>query len=105
MNNKHMITNQQTGTRIDENRARHLSDSYPILADSPPGGFSFNQYLIVGHFLAAAPNAVPFSSAIAALTTIKDFADRPGRALNDAERLVIGRHQLQWLYTLHVPHG
>lgn len=41
-----MITNPQTGTRIDEVAAGIYRISTPIPPEAFPGGFSFNQYLI-----------------------------------------------------------
>jgi flavorubredoxin len=56
-------------------------------------------------FLAAAPRAVPVCSAIAAMVSVNDLADRPARGLADGEVLPIGRHALRWLDAPHVPHG
>jgi len=56
-------------------------------------------------WLAVAPNAAPLCSTIAAMVSIGDLADRPPRALADGERLVLGRHTVQWFDTPHVPHG
>jgi flavorubredoxin len=56
-------------------------------------------------FLAAAPNAVAVCSRIAAMTSINDFADRPPRALADAEELSLGRHTVRWFDTPHMPHA
>jgi flavorubredoxin len=41
-----MVTNQDTGTRIDEIAARIYRISTPVTVI--PGGFSFNQYLVAG---------------------------------------------------------
>ena len=38
------------------------------------------------------------------LTSINDFASRPGRGLKDGEEISIGR-TMKWIYTPHVPHG
>ena len=56
-------------------------------------------------WLAVAPQAAPLCSTIAAMVSIGDLADRPPRALADGERLVLGRHTVQWFDTPHVPHG
>jgi flavorubredoxin len=56
-------------------------------------------------FLAAAPHAAPVCSAVAAMVSVNDVADRPARALADGEVLELGRHRLRWLDTPHVPHG
>ena len=56
-------------------------------------------------FLAVAPQAVPICSRIAAMTSVEDFADRPPRALADAEELSLGRHSVRWFDTPHMPHA
>lgn len=56
-------------------------------------------------FLAAAPNAEPVCSRVAAMTSIDDYADRSPRALADDETLALGAHSLRWLDTPHLPHG
>ncbi|MBX3602712.1 MAG: MBL fold metallo-hydrolase [Rubrivivax sp.] len=55
--------------------------------------------------LAVAPAAAPVCSQIGAMVSVGDLADRAPRALADGERLVTGRHTLQWIDTPHVPHG
>ena len=42
-----MITNSQSGTRVDEIEAGIFRISTPIPPEAIPGGFSFNQYLVV----------------------------------------------------------
>ncbi len=42
-----MITNEQSGTRIDEIAAGIYRISTPVPPEAMPGGFTFNQYLIV----------------------------------------------------------
>lgn len=59
----------------------------------------------LNQFLAAAPEAVPLCSQVAAMVSIGDLADRPPRALADGEALALGKHTVQWLATPHVPHG
>jgi flavorubredoxin len=56
-------------------------------------------------FLAAAPQAVPICSEIAAMVSVNDFADRPPRALRDSEQLSLGRHTVRWFDTPHMPHA
>jgi flavorubredoxin len=56
-------------------------------------------------FLALAPEAEPLCGTIAAQVSIGDLADRPARALADRETLSLGRRQLQWFDTPHLPHG
>jgi flavorubredoxin len=55
--------------------------------------------------LAAAPQAVPVCGQIAAMVSVGDFADRAPRALADGEVLSLGRHQMRWFDTPHMPHG
>jgi flavorubredoxin len=59
----------------------------------------------MNQFLAAAPQAVPVASRVAALVSLGDYADRAPRALADAEELPLGRHTIRWFDTPHVPHG
>jgi flavorubredoxin len=56
-------------------------------------------------FLAAAPQAEPVCSQVAAMVSVNDVADRPARGLDDGEVLDLGRHRLRWHDTPHVPHG
>ncbi len=149
-NQKMPITNVQSGTNVNEIADGIFRISTPV--EAIPGGFTFNQYLIVdenpllfhmggrqlfplvreavasiipldrlrylalSHFeadecgstnewLAAAPNAVPLCGKIAALTSVRDFADRPPREIADGEALLLGAHQVRWLDAPHLPHG
>ena len=56
-------------------------------------------------FLAAAPKAVPVCSRVAALVSVNDVADRPARPLADGETLKLGRHDVRWYDTPHMPHA
>lgn len=56
-------------------------------------------------FLAAAPQAEPVCSRIAAMVSVNDYADRPAHALADGEALNLGKHRLRWLDAPHLPHG
>ncbi len=56
-------------------------------------------------FLAAAPDSVPVCSRVAAMVSVDDVADRPARALADGEILKLGRHELRWFDTPHLPHA
>ncbi len=144
------ITNLQSGTNVNEIADGIFRISTPV--EAIPGGFTFNQYLIVdenpllfhmggrqlfplvreavasvipldrlrylalSHFeadecgstnewLAAAPNAAPLCGKIAALTSVRDFADRPPREMADGETLSLGAHEVRWLDAPHLPHG
>jgi flavorubredoxin len=59
----------------------------------------------VNEWLAAAQNAVPLCGKIAALTSVRDFADHPPRETADGEALSLGEHEVRWLDTPHLPHG
>jgi flavorubredoxin len=145
-----MITNAQAGTRIDEVAPSIYRIATPL--DVVPGGFSFNQYLVVDEepllfhtgprrlfplvsqaiaavmpldrlrhvgfshfeadecgalnaFLAAAPQARPLCSQVAAMVSVNDVADREARALADGETLSLGSKRVRWFDTPHLPHG
>jgi flavorubredoxin len=59
----------------------------------------------LNELLAAAPRATPVAGEIAVMVSLSDYADRPPRALGDGERLSLGRHQLRWCATPHLPHA
>jgi flavorubredoxin len=59
----------------------------------------------LNQWLEAAPQAVPFCSEIAALTSVGDFANRAPRALRDGEEFSTGSRHFRWYYTPHVPHS
>lgn len=131
-------------------------DTYRISVALPPsvfpGGFSFNQFLVVDEqpllfhtgprkmfavvreqiqkviplsklryialshyeadecgaladFLAAAPQARPACSSVAANVSISDLTDVEPIGLEDGQSLDLGRHKLVWQSTPHVPHG
>ena len=74
------------------------------------------RYLALSHFeadecgslnewLAAAPNAAALCGRIAAMTSVRDFADRPPREMADGETLSLGTHEVRWLDMPHMPHG
>lgn len=117
-----------------------------------PGGFSFNQYLVVderpllfhtgskklfglvseqietvmplerlryiafshveadecgalAQFLARAPNAQPVCGRVGAMVDVHDLVDVPPVVVQDGDVLDLGRHQLVWQATPHLPHG
>lgn len=131
-------------------------DTYRISIAMPPtlipGGFSFNQYLVVderpllfhtgprklfplvreqiekvlpasqlryiafshieadecgslAQFLAAAPEARPVCSEVAAIVSVRDLVDVEPIGLADGQTLDLGRHKLVWQSTPHLPHG
>jgi flavorubredoxin len=144
------ITNREAGTNVDEVADGIYRISTPV--DAIPGGFTFNQYLVVdddsllfhtgprrmfplvreavesiiplnrlrhvcfSHYeadecgslndwLAAAPGAAPLCGRIAAMTSIRDVADRPPREMRDGETLALGSHEVRWFDMPHMPHG
>jgi flavorubredoxin len=76
-------------------RLRHLSFSH----------FEADECGALNPFLAVAPVATPLCGRLAADVSVRDVADRPPRALEDGERVQLGRHAVQWLYTPHLPHA
>jgi flavorubredoxin len=142
----------QSSTTVHEIAEGIYRISTPVPPEAIPGGFTFNQYLIVddepllfhtglrglfpavreaigrvmpverlrhvsfGHveadecgslnqFLAVAPQARPLCSAIAAMVSVGDLADRPPRPMKDGESLSLGKHSVQWIDAPHVPHA
>jgi flavorubredoxin len=122
------------------------------LPDAMPGGFSFNQYLVVdemplifhtgprrlfplireqietvlpisklryiafshvesdecgslSEFLHAAPGSRPVCSEVAAMVSVSDLVDVEPLGMADGQVLSLGRHQLMWQSTPHLPHG
>jgi flavorubredoxin len=74
------------------------------------------RYVALSHFeadecgslndwLAAAPQAVPLCSSVAALVSVGDVADRPPKALADNETLPLGKCTVRWFDTPHLPHA
>jgi flavorubredoxin len=117
-----------------------------------PGGFSFNQYLVVDEkpllfhtgprkffgliceqiekvlpvsqlryiafshieadecgsladFLARAPQARPVCSDVAARVSVSDMVDAEPIGMKDGDVLSLGKHELVWQSTPHLPHG
>jgi len=146
-----MITNPQSGTNVHEVAEGIYRINTPVQIEGP-GGFSFNQYLVVdeepllfhtgprrmfelvreavakvlpverlrhiafshveadecgslNQWLAAAPRSAPLCGRVAAMVSIGDLADRAPRALADGETLSLGKHEVQWFDTPHLPHA
>src|SRR5215472_1671306 len=59
----------------------------------------------LNEFLAVAPTAVPLCGKIAALVSVNDIAEREARPLEDGEIVSLGRRQIQWFDTPHMPHA
>lgn len=146
-----MITNSASGTNIEEISEGVFRINTPVPPSQIPGGFSFNQFLIVdeepllfhsgprrmfplvseaiskilpldhlryfsfshfesdecgsvNEFLARCPQALPLCGRVNAMIN-GDFFDRSPKALKHAEALSLGRHQVQWFDTPHLPHA
>ena len=56
-------------------------------------------------FLAAAPQARPVCSDIAAMVSMNDLVDVEPIGMADGQVLETGRHRLTWQTTPHLPHG
>jgi flavorubredoxin len=59
----------------------------------------------LNEWLAAAPRSAPLCSALAALVSVNDIADRPARGMGNNETLSLGTRTVRWLDTPHLPHG
>jgi flavorubredoxin len=59
----------------------------------------------LNEFLAAAPQARPVCSEVAAKVSARDLSDVEPLALADGQTLSLGRRTLRWLATPHLPHG
>ena len=59
----------------------------------------------LNEILALAPAAEPLCGRIAAMVSIGDFADRAPKALADGETLSLGKHEVRWFDTPHLPHA
>jgi flavorubredoxin len=80
---------------ISLDRIRHIGYSH----------FEGDEAGAMNEFLAVAPHAVPFASHVGLMTSLNDYADRPGRGLLDGEEFSTGTKRWQWIDTPHVPHG
>ncbi|MDO9461168.1 MAG: MBL fold metallo-hydrolase [Alphaproteobacteria bacterium] len=59
----------------------------------------------LNEFLAVATDAAPVCGQIAAMTSVGDVSDRAPHVLGDGETLTLGRHNLHWIDTPHLPHA
>lgn len=146
------ITHSQSGTRIDEIAEGIYRISTPVSPAVIPGGFTFNQFLVVdeqpllfhtgprrmfslvreaiasvippetlrwvafshwepdesgalNEWLELAPNATAAQGNVGVNVCVTDQAIRKPRALGDGEVLSLGKKQLKWIDTPHLPHG
>ncbi|MDH5436240.1 MAG: MBL fold metallo-hydrolase [Gammaproteobacteria bacterium] len=56
-------------------------------------------------WLAAAPQSAPLCSMVAGMVSIADIADRAPHIMKDGDVLSLGKHQVRWIDTPHLPHG
>jgi hypothetical protein len=52
-----------------------------------------------------APGVVPLCGMVAAMVSVNDVAEREARALTDGEVASLGRREVQWFDTPHMPHA
>jgi flavorubredoxin len=145
-------TNAESGTRIDEIADGIYRISTPVPPAAIPGGFTFNQFLVVddepllfhtgprrmfplvreamasvmapdrlrwvsfshwepdesgalNEWLETAPQAVPVQGSVGVNVCVNDQAIRKPRKLADGEALSLGKKQIRWIDTPHLPHG
>jgi flavorubredoxin len=89
------LVSEAVGKVLPMDRLRYIAFSH----------FEADECGSLNDFLAAAPNAMPVCSRVAALVSIDDVADRPARPLADGETLQLGRHKVRWFDTPHLPHA
>jgi flavorubredoxin len=89
------FVSEAIATVLPLDRIRHIGYSH----------FEGDEAGAMNEFLAAAPHAVPFASHVSVMTSLTDFADRPGRGLADGEEFSTGQKKWRWISTPHVPHG
>ena len=59
----------------------------------------------LNEWLAAAPQSSPLCGVVAGMVSVSDLADRAPRTMKDGELLSLGKHQIRWMDTPHLPHG
>ena len=89
------VTLEGVASVIDPSRLRWIGFSH----------FESDECGALNEWLRVAPRAQAVCGFVGAVVAVNDFADREARALQDGERLEIGRHRLRFLATPHVPHG
>lgn len=89
------LVHEAVASVIPVQRLRHIAFSH----------FEADECGSLNEWLAAAPHAAPLSSAIAAMVSINDIADRPARVIADGELVSLGKHSVRWFDTPHLPHA
>lgn len=59
----------------------------------------------MNEWLGTAPQATVVQGIVGVMVCASDQATRPPRALDDGEVLLLGRKQVKWIDTPHLPHG
>ncbi len=89
------LVSEQIGKVMPVSRLRYFAFSH----------YEADECGALPEFLAAAPQARPVCSSVAAKVSVSDFVDVEPMGLQDGEHLDLGRHQLLWQSTPHLPHG
>jgi flavorubredoxin len=79
----------------DASRLRHVSFSH----------FEADECGSLNDWLAVAPGAQAVCSAVAAMVSVNDVADRPPRGLADGQELSLGQKRMRWIDAPHLPHN
>jgi flavorubredoxin len=59
----------------------------------------------MNELLAVAPEARPLCGMVAKMVSVDDLSDREAHGLADGESISLGKHEVRWLDTPHLPHG
>ena len=89
------LVREAIGRVMPVERLRHIGFSH----------FEADECGSLNEFLAVAPGAAPLCGKIAALVSVNDIADRKAGAMEDGEVVPLGRRQVQWFDTPHMPHA
>src|SRR5215472_8532282 len=95
LRNHFALTREAVASVMAVDRLRYVAFSH-VEADECG---SLNQWL------AAAPQAVPLCGEIAAMTSVRDLADRQPRVMSDGDVIELGACTVRWLDTPPLPHG
>jgi flavorubredoxin len=89
------LVSEQIGKVMPVSRLRYIAFSH----------YEADECGALPEFLAAAPQARPVCSHVAAVVSVSDLVDVEPLGLQDGDRLDLGRHRLVWQATPHLPHG
>jgi flavorubredoxin len=79
----------------DAAKLRHVSFSH----------FEADECGSLNDWLAVAPGAQAVCSAVAAMVSVNDVADRPPHVLADGQELSLGQKRMRWIDAPHLPHN